>query len=106
MNKSCNAPILSKEDVQLKLKTLHTDWILSDDQASIRRCYEFKGFAKAVYLTNLCVWLADLEGHHPDIAFGWGYCNVTLTTHDCSGLTELDFSWATKLDTLCNQANA
>jgi len=44
-----------------------------------------------------------VKGHHPDIAFGWGYCQVTLTTHDVDGLTDNDFSWAAKLDKL--QAN-
>lgn len=80
-------------------KELHDDWKLEEGKSLVRR-FEFKGFAKSVYLTNLCVWLADQEGHHPDIAFGWGYCQVTLTTHDIDGLSENDFIWAAKLDKL------
>jgi len=61
---------------------------------------EFKGYAKAVYHANLAAWLADREGHHPDVAFGWGYCEVTFTTHDLNGLSENDFICAAKLDRL------
>jgi len=53
---------------------------------------------------NVCVWLADEQGHHPDIAFGWGYCTVTLTTHDINALSENDFIWAAHLDGLIDRA--
>ena len=86
--------------MQARLKELHSDWTLSDDGTAITRQFVFKGFAKAVYLSNLCVWLADEENHHPDLAFGWGYCSVTLTTHDTNALTEQDINWAKKLDSL------
>lgn len=79
---------------------LDSGWQLNDTQSAISRHYQFKGFAKASYLANLCCWLADNQGHHPDISFGWGYCTVKLTTHDASGLTENDFIWAAKLDQL------
>jgi len=55
-------------------------------------------------LTNLCAWLADEQGHHPDIAFGWGYCQVTLTTHDLDALSENDFIWAARLSELTDRS--
>lgn len=98
----CNGliPLLSVQQIDKYAKQLHSDWQLSDDSTSLQRKFAFKGFAKATYLANLCIWLADREGHHPDIAFGWGYCHVSLTTHDVSGLTENDFIWAARLDDL------
>lgn len=98
----CNGTVLPLDaaTTQMYLSQLHTSWRLSADKAVISRRYTFKGFAKAVYLSNLCVWLADEQGHHPDIAFGWGYCQVDLTTHDIKGLSENDFIWAAKLDKL------
>ena len=65
---------------------------------------EFKGFAKAVYHANLAAWIADQEGHHPDVAFGWGYCEVTFTTHEAGGLTENDFICAAKFDRILAKA--
>ena len=42
--------------------------------------------------------LAEAEGHHPDICFGWGYVTVSLRTKKIKGLHENDFIMAVKLD--------
>jgi len=42
--------------------------------------------------------LAETEGHHPDICFGWGYATVSLRTKKIKGLHENDFIMAAKLD--------
>ena len=83
---------------QARMAGLHGDWML--DAGSITRNFAFKGFAKPVQLANLLAWYADKTGHHPDIAFGWGYCRVTWTTHDAGGLTEADFAAAEGFDRL------
>jgi len=98
-----NAIPLDKATTESLLNELGEHWQLSNDTKSISRRYSFKGFAKAVYLSNLCAWLADEQGHHPDIAFGWGYCQVTLTTHDLDALSENDFIWAARLSELTDR---
>lgn len=77
---------------------LHPDWALDDAAKVLSRRFGFKGFAKAVQMANLAAWLGDRQGHHPDIAFGWGYCTVNFTTHEIGGLSENDFICAAKLD--------
>ena len=42
--------------------------------------------------------LAETEGHHPDISFGWGYVTVSLSTKKIKGLHENDFIMASKID--------
>lgn len=98
----CNGELQPLDASQLLelYRQLDPSWSIANDRKSLTRRFEFTGFAKAVYLANLCTWLADREGHHPDIAFGWGYCQVTLTTHDIDGLSENDFIWAAQLDGL------
>jgi 4a-hydroxytetrahydrobiopterin dehydratase len=71
------------------------------DGTSLVKRLTFKGFAKATYHANLAAFLGDKEGHHPDISFGWGYCQVIFTTHEAGGLTENDFICAAKFDRLC-----
>jgi 4a-hydroxytetrahydrobiopterin dehydratase len=44
--------------------------------------------------------LAEEQGHHPDVSFGWGYAEVTVFTHKIDGLTESDFIFAAKTNTL------
>lgn len=75
-------------------------WELLDDGATIRRRFEFKGFAKAVEMANLVAWLGNKQGHHPDISFGWGYCEIHFTTHDAGGVTRNDLICAARLNAL------
>ncbi|MBV8095654.1 MAG: 4a-hydroxytetrahydrobiopterin dehydratase, partial [Acetobacteraceae bacterium] len=44
--------------------------------------------------------LAETEGHHPDVSFGWGYATISLHTHKIKGLHENDFIMAAKIDEL------
>jgi len=95
---------LSGERIQQLRADLHPDWALGSGDTTLTRRLEFKGFAKAVYHANLAAWLADQSGHHPDVAFGWGYCAVTFTTHEANGLTDNDFICAAKLDRMLSAA--
>ena len=93
-----NMASLNTEDAKSMLVELHSDWRLSSDSLEISRKFKFKGFAKAVQMANLIAWLGNRQGHHPDIAFGWGYCIATFTTHEIGGLSTNDFICAAKLD--------
>ncbi|WBU63259.1 4a-hydroxytetrahydrobiopterin dehydratase [Paracoccus aerodenitrificans] len=75
-------------------------WKLSEDGKSITRRFTFKGFLRAVEMANLAAWLGNKQDHHPDISFGFGYCEVTFSTHDAGGLTDNDFICAARLDML------
>lgn len=99
---SCSeaTPRLPPEACQARMAGLHPDWALDAAATSITRSFVLKGFAKPVQLANLCAWYAEKTGHHPDIAFGWGYCRVTYTTHEIGGLSEVDFAVAEGFDRL------
>lgn len=90
---------LSADDVSQRLEQLN-GWTLSEDGKTIRRRFEMKGFLTAVEMANLAAWVGNKQGHHPDISFGWGYCEVAYTTHDAGGLTENDFICAARMDAL------
>ena len=46
--------------------------------------------------------IAEKEGHHPDIIFGWGYAKIKIFTHKIKGLVESDFILAAKIDQITN----
>lgn len=94
---SCEKP-LTKEDAKEFATLLHEDWSLNDDATMLSRRLTFKGFAKAVYTANMAAFLADKSGHHPDVKFGWGYCEINFTTHDIGGLSQNDFVCARNFD--------
>lgn len=91
-------PRMTAEEARDRMDRLHGDWSLNENATTITREFRFKGFAKAVYLGNLAAFIADREGHHPDICFGFGYCRISFTTHEIDGLSENDFISAAKID--------
>src|SRR4051812_17869518 len=66
-------------------------WELYDDGRLIRRTYRFKSFRDALAFVRGAGDLAEAEGHHPEICFGWGYATVLLQTKKIRGLHENDF---------------
>ena len=79
-------------------------WTLVEDATRIERRYRFKDFGEAFAFVARAAELAEAQGHHPDIGFGWGYATVSLRTKKIKGLHENDFVMAAKLDRLADGA--
>jgi len=75
------------------------DWEVVN-QHHLQRSYEFSNFRDALEFVNRIGELAEAQGHHPDICFGWGKADVSIWTHKINGLTESDFVLAAKIDKL------
>jgi 4a-hydroxytetrahydrobiopterin dehydratase len=76
------------------------EWSVLDNAHRIERTYKVKNFAEAYAVVQKIAELAEAEGHHPDIGFGWGYVTVSLQTKKIKGLHENDFIMAAKIDEL------
>ena len=66
----------------------------------LEKNFKFENFKKSLNFVNEVGKISELEGHHPDINFGWGYVNINITTHAIEGLSENDFILASKIDAL------
>jgi 4a-hydroxytetrahydrobiopterin dehydratase len=64
----------------------------------IEKTFKFNNFKKSQQFVNKVGSIAELEGHHPDIYFGWGYAKIQISTHAVNGLSESDFILAAKID--------
>ena len=60
--------------------------------------FKFKNFLESQNFINKVSQIAETEGHHPDIWFGWGYAKIKIFTHAINGLAESDFILAAKID--------
>ena len=60
--------------------------------------FKFNDFLESQSFINKVGNLAEKEGHHPDIWFGWGYAKIKIFTHAINGLHESDFVLAAKID--------
>ncbi len=70
------------------------------DEHHLRREFRFKNFRETLTFVNRVGELAEEQGHHPDISFGWGRAEIEVFTHKIDGLTESDFVLAAKIDRL------
>jgi len=64
------------------------------------KSYRFPDFREAQQFVNRVGEIAEQQGHHPDICFGWGRAEITIMTHDIDGLSENDFILAARIDRL------
>ena len=91
-------PPLKGEESSRLLAELQ-DWEVVNEH-HLRKEYKFANFREAQNFVNRVGALAEEQGHHPDICYGWGRAEVTIWTHKIDGLTESDFILAAKIDTL------
>jgi 4a-hydroxytetrahydrobiopterin dehydratase len=89
--------ILNEDELAAATKALG-GW--SIEGKTLKRRWEFANFADALAFVNRVGELADAADHHPDITFGWGYCEIALTTHDRGGITDVDTAVAAQIDGL------
>ena len=80
-------------------------WDIKEDKDKIfflSKKFKFEDFIKSQNFVNKVGDIAEIEGHHPDIFFGWGYAKVKIFTHAINGLAESDFILASKIDKIIN----
>jgi 4a-hydroxytetrahydrobiopterin dehydratase len=93
-------PPLEPDAVTELMKALDDDWALSDRGHAIVRLFEFSGYHRTISFVNAVAWVAESEGHHPDLTVLYGKVEVLYTTHAIGGLSQNDFICAAKIDRL------
>ena len=96
-------PPLEPDAAAQLLRALDAAWSISADGKWIRRTFEFTNFYRTIAFVNAIAWVANNEGHHPDLEVAYGSCIVNYTTHEIKGLSENDFICAAKIDRLMDQ---
>ena len=76
--------------------------VISNDKKNfyLEKNFKFQNFIESQKFVAEVGYVAELEGHHPDIHFGWGYAKIKIFTHAIKGLAESDFILAAKIDQL------
>ena len=81
------------------LAQLGGGWEVVDGRKLVK-AYRFPDFASALEFVDRVGAMAEQQGHHPDIYLAWGKVKIEVWTHKIDGLTESDFVFAAKADTL------
>jgi 4a-hydroxytetrahydrobiopterin dehydratase len=101
---ACNGDTIpfNTSEIHKYLKKVNGWNVRTNDQKNyyLEKYFDFKNFIESQEFINKVGSIAEFEGHHPDINFGWGYAKIKIFTHAIKGLAESDFILAAKIDQL------
>lgn len=81
-----------------------TGWRAVPDRDAIRKIWTFRNFSEAWGFMARAALQAEKLNHHPEWKNVYNVVDVTLTTHDCGGLSELDIKLARRMDRIAGEA--
>ena len=88
---------LSKIEITNKLKRL-SGWKLVKGRSAITKTFKFKNFTEAFgWMTSVALY-AEKKDHHPEWFNVYSTVEVTLSTHDAGGVTNLDIDMAREMN--------
>jgi 4a-hydroxytetrahydrobiopterin dehydratase len=77
-----------------------TGWGALPDRDAIRKIWKFRSFSEAWGFMSRAALVAEKLNHHPEWTNVYNTVDVTLTTHEAGGLSELDIRMAERFDKL------
>ncbi len=75
-------------------------WSMAHDGKAIVKDFRFDDFHRTLGFINAVGFMANRQDHHPDLAVGYGHCQIEWSTHDVGGLSRNDFICAAKVEAL------
>ena len=79
-------------------------WGAVPGRDAIRKVWKFRNFVDAWGFMSRAALVAEKLNHHPEWSNVYNVVDVTLSTHDCHGLSRLDIDLATRMDALAGAA--
>lgn len=97
-----SAPVLLDAAHRSKhLKSLETTgWKMVTGRDAIQKTFNFTNFVEAFGFMSRCALHAEKVDHHPEWFNVYNKVDVTLSTHDCGGLSQRDVDMAHLMDRL------
>ena len=93
------AHLLTQADRATALPPLgDTGWHAVPDRDAIRKVWKFTNFSEAWAFMSRAALKAEALNHHPEWRNTYNVVDVTLSTHDCHGLSALDLQLAAAMD--------
>ena len=86
------------EDQKISALTELSGWTLVEEQDAITRKFTFANFNEAWgFMTRIAIE-AERMDHHPEWLNVWATVDITLSTHECNGLSMRDIALARFID--------
>ncbi|KAI6651621.1 Pterin-4-alpha-carbinolamine dehydratase-like [Oopsacas minuta] len=89
----------TRRDELLK-SLLETGWSIVTSRDAIYKEFIFKDFNQAFGVMSRVALKAESLDHHPEWLNVYNKLQITLSTHTCSGISEMDITLATFIDSV------
>jgi 4a-hydroxytetrahydrobiopterin dehydratase len=99
-------PHLKDEEISRLAAEIDDDWQIVGGHEKLRRRVKTSDFGASMALAVRIGFVAETEGHHPDLHVHWGRLVIDVTTHAAKGLTRNDFVLAAKIDRILRSDGA
>ena len=73
-------------------------WVETDGRDAIAKSFTFRNFNEAFGFMTRAALVAEKMNHHPEWFNVYRTVDVTLSTHDAGGVTDLDIVLASAMD--------
>ena len=75
-------------------------WSTPPERDAIQKSFRFRNFSESWAFMSRVALLAEKMDHHPEWFNVYNRVDVTLSTHDAGGVTELDLRMAAAMDAM------
>jgi len=95
---TCKKPkCISNEDLEVNLSEI-SGWSYNANKNCIEKKYSFDTFVEGIDFVGRVADIAEEYEHHPDIVISYTNITLSLSTHDLSCISDIDFELARKID--------
>ena len=78
-------------------------WTEVQGRDAVQKSFKFKTFSQAWGFMNRVALAAEKLDHHPEWFNVYSRVDITLSTHDCGGLSERDVKLAKRIDSYAKE---
>jgi 4a-hydroxytetrahydrobiopterin dehydratase len=90
------------EEIAARLAAL-PGWARVSGRSAITKRFQLADFNEAWGFMSRTALVAEQMNHHPEWTNVWNRVEITLSTHDAGGLSELDFKLAAAIERIAKR---
>ncbi|WKX89989.1 hypothetical protein Q1695_009100 [Nippostrongylus brasiliensis] len=91
---TCTQKLTEEQRSEVLTPLLGQGWKMVDGRDAVQKTFQFKDFNEAFGFMSRVALKAEKMDHHPEWFNVYNKVDITLSTHDCGGLSQKDITLA------------